>query len=287
MKKGVDVLGAAVVVAAIVSLFSLSSLIGMAHPNPSHPETIKSLTMADVTHYYQTVFRPDLATIVVTGKVTPERAAAVIQKYLNFWFSSSLDLFGAEVSTNAASYFAAGIKGRPDEGRYDDHRCLESTLAVEMPGGVEQVPLRNAMNEVMRLSYARDCDVGVRRWNKFIEEAGYGFRLALPSPRFNRSLGVWSGIPVDPAGKAIGKPAKLQDAIAPYQLKDSRLKPVKQQYGNLFTMYAVPNGVAPEFECDEQRALKDFEDARLTGIKKKYNGYYAAVLRLQQPRQHR
>ena len=43
MKKGVDVLGAAVVVAAIVSLFSLSSLIGMAHPNPSHPETIKSL----------------------------------------------------------------------------------------------------------------------------------------------------------------------------------------------------------------------------------------------------
>ncbi len=83
--------------------------------------------------------------------------------------------------------------------------------------------------------------------------------------------------------KAVGKPAKLQDAIAPYQLNDSRLKPVKQQYGNLFTMYAVPNGVAPEFECDEQRALKDFEDARLTGIKKKYNSYYASVLRLQQP----
>jgi benzoyl-CoA 2,3-dioxygenase component B len=129
-----------------------------------------------------------------------------IQRYLNFWFSSSLDLFGAEVSTNAASYFATGIKGRPDEGRYDDHVCIEGTLPIEMPGGVEQVPLRNAMNEVMRLSYARDCDVGVRRWNKFIEEAGFDFRLALPSPRFNRSLGAWSGIPVDPAGKAIGKP---------------------------------------------------------------------------------
>jgi len=120
-----------------------------------------------------------------------------IQRYLNFWFSSSLDLFGAEVSTNAASYFVAGIKGRPDEGRYDDHRCLETALAVEMPGGVEQVPLRNAMN---------DCAVGVRRWHKFIEEAGYDFRLALPSPRFNRSLGAWSGVPVDPAGKAIGRP---------------------------------------------------------------------------------
>ena len=94
-----------------------------------------------------------------------------IQRYLNFWFSSSLDLFGAEVSTNAASYFVAGIKGRPDEGRYDDHRCLETALAVEMPGGVEQVPLRNAMNEVMRLSYARDCDVGVRRCSAVVPMA--------------------------------------------------------------------------------------------------------------------
>jgi hypothetical protein len=83
--------------------------------------------------------------------------------------------------------------------------------------------------------------------------------------------------------KAIGKPANLQDAVAPYPLNDSRLKPVKQQYGNLFSMYAVPNGVAPEFECDDQRALKDFEAARLTGIKKKYNRYYAAVFRLEQP----
>ena len=37
---------------------------------------------------------------------------ATIQRYLNFWFSSSLDLFGAEVSSNAASFFAAGLKGR-------------------------------------------------------------------------------------------------------------------------------------------------------------------------------
>jgi zinc protease len=49
------------------------------------PETIKNLTMADVIRYYRTVFRPDLTTIVVTGKVTPERAAAVIQKYFGAW----------------------------------------------------------------------------------------------------------------------------------------------------------------------------------------------------------
>jgi len=83
--------------------------------------------------------------------------------------------------------------------------------------------------------------------------------------------------------KALGKAAKLQDAVTASQLNDPRLKMVKQQYANLFTIYAVPNGVAPEFECDEQRALKDFEAARLTGVKKKYSGYYASVVLLKQP----
>ena len=44
-----------------------------------------------------------------------------LQRYVNFWFSSSVDLFGAEISSNAASYFATGIKGRPDEARFPDH----------------------------------------------------------------------------------------------------------------------------------------------------------------------
>ena len=53
------------------------------------------------------------------------RAGAIdlptMQRYMNFWFSSSLDLFGAEISSNAANYFATGIKGRPDEARFADH----------------------------------------------------------------------------------------------------------------------------------------------------------------------
>ncbi|HEX4321362.1 MAG TPA: hypothetical protein VHZ52_10695, partial [Acidobacteriaceae bacterium] len=51
-KKGVGVVGAAVVVAAIVSLFSLSSLISMAHPNPPHPhhETIQTIRSLRASH---------------------------------------------------------------------------------------------------------------------------------------------------------------------------------------------------------------------------------------------
>jgi benzoyl-CoA 2,3-epoxidase subunit B len=132
-----------------------------------------------------------------------------LQRYVNFWFSSSLDLFGAEISSNAAIYFATGIKGRPDEARFADHLALGETLGVQIPdrnGGVgrEQVPLRNAMNEVTRAAYIADCEIGVRRWNRLIAEAGQEFRLQLPSPRFHRAVGAWAGTATDPDGNPVG-----------------------------------------------------------------------------------
>jgi benzoyl-CoA 2,3-dioxygenase component B len=135
-----------------------------------------------------------------------------IQRYLNFWFSSSLDLFGAESSSNAALYFAAGVKGRPDETKFDDHLCRDGVLTIAQPdgkGGIseEEVPLRNAMNEIVRNAYARECEIGVRRWNGFIVAAGVKSELVLPSPRFRRSLGVWAGQAVDPAGTPISADA--------------------------------------------------------------------------------
>ncbi len=80
--------------------------------------------------------------------------------------------------------------------------------------------------------------------------------------------------------RLLGKPANLQAVVSPSVVDDSRLKLVKQQYGNVFSVYAVPDGVAPEFECDDQQALKDFESARISGKKKKYSQSYASVLRL-------
>src|SRR5438094_5770057 len=112
-----------------------------------------------------------------------------MQKYLNFWFSSSLDLFGGDSSSNAASYFANGLKGRPDEIKYEDHVELESSFTLELPdgkGGVreERIPMRNAVNEVVREAYVRDCEKGMARWNRHLEEAGYPHRMTLPSTRF-------------------------------------------------------------------------------------------------------
>jgi len=131
-----------------------------------------------------------------------------VQRYLNFWFSSSLDLFGSETSSNAASYFANGLKGRPDETQYEDHIAIEQSYLLELPDGLggtksEQIPMRNAMNEVTRSSYVRDCEIGLKRWNRVIEKAGHSFRLTLPSTRFRRSIGNWAGVPTTPEGVPI------------------------------------------------------------------------------------
>src|SRR5256712_5592985 len=124
----------------------------------------------------------------------------LLQKYLNFWCSSSLDLFGSEISSNSAANFASGLKGRPDEGQYEDHVLREQTLNLVTPQGASDVPMLNALNEVMRESYLKDCEIGLKRWNRMIERAARDFRLSLPSSRFRRSIGAWAGQPVDPQG---------------------------------------------------------------------------------------
>jgi benzoyl-CoA 2,3-dioxygenase component B len=116
----------------------------------------------------------------------------LIQRYINFWYSSALDLFGAEISSNAANYFANGIKGRPDEETYSDHHASESVELLETPDGQQEVPARNVMNYVTRQAYIRDCQVGLTRWNRAIAKAGFAFELNLPSERFNRKVGLWA-----------------------------------------------------------------------------------------------
>lgn len=133
----------------------------------------------------------------------------LIQRYINFWYSSALDLFGAEISSNAATYWANGLKGRPDETTYEDHDCIESFEQVETPDGVDRVATRNAMNLITRNAYVRDCGIGLTRWNRSIAKAGFNFELKLPSERFNRHVGVWAGLNFDQNGKSCSQEAVL------------------------------------------------------------------------------
>src|SRR5437762_9799492 len=85
------------------------------------------------------------------------RAAGVIdlptlQRFLNFHYSVSLDLFGQELSTNGATYFTTGLKGRYHETRIaDDHRLTNATWPVSVPQASaivrEEQPALLAINE--------------------------------------------------------------------------------------------------------------------------------------------
>jgi benzoyl-CoA 2,3-dioxygenase component B len=132
-----------------------------------------------------------------------------MQRYLNLWFTLSLDLFGGEVSSNAASYFASGLKGRAKEASYEDHIALTGSYPIDQvkEGRLvrEDVPLRNAMNEVLRDEYVEDCQRGVDKWNRTIAAHGIPFELKLPSRRFHRHVGLYAGLYFDPSGKLMTK----------------------------------------------------------------------------------
>ena len=71
-----------------------------------------------------------------TSSSTAASRSTVIQKYLNFQFSVSMDLFGSEQSTNAGNYYSSGLKGRWQETRRkDDHVLLEDTRDDERRRG--------------------------------------------------------------------------------------------------------------------------------------------------------
>ncbi len=131
-----------------------------------------------------------------------------VQKKLNLHFTLSLDLFGSEISTNAANAFAAGIKGRYMENRLDDdHQLKDATYPVKTvkDGRIvtEDAPALTAINMRLRDDYIRDAAGGVARWNKIIEKAGFDFRLRLPHEAFHRQIGIFATIKADPEGNII------------------------------------------------------------------------------------
>ena len=60
--------------------------------------------------------------------------------------------------------------------------------------------MRNAMNEVLRDWYVGDCQAGIDRWNKILEQYGMSDRLYLPDKKFSRGIGIFTGFHFDPQG---------------------------------------------------------------------------------------
>ncbi len=134
-----------------------------------------------------------------------------LQRYINFHFAVSLDLFGSERSTNAANYFAAGLKGRFDEASFDDDHVLLDREAeyqfVDNDGRfkTERLPARALVNQELRTDYVEDCQKGLRRWNRILNEHGVDLQFKLPHIGFNRAVGTYAAHRLTPGGSVISE----------------------------------------------------------------------------------
>jgi benzoyl-CoA 2,3-epoxidase subunit B len=145
-----------------------------------------------------------------------------IQRKLHLHYSLSLDLFGSEVSTNAANAFNNGIKGRFREIHIaDDHQLTSSTYPVLklVNGEIKLVdePALTALNMRLRDDYTSDCENGIARWNKIIESYGIAYRLKLPHVAFHRQIGEFRDARATPDGLLIsdGEWQKARDRYLP------------------------------------------------------------------------
>lgn len=131
-----------------------------------------------------------------------------IQKKANLHYSLSLDLFGSEISTNAANAFNSGIKGRYREAKIeDDHKLDRDTYPVlRLIDGkvvISDEPALSAINMRLRDDYVKDATGGVNRWNNILKKAGVEFEITLPHVAFYRHQGEFSAIHADPDGNLL------------------------------------------------------------------------------------
>jgi benzoyl-CoA 2,3-dioxygenase component B len=178
----------------------------------------------------------------------------IIQKYLNFHYSVSLDLFGGETSTNVANYYTAGLKGRwLEDRRTDDHKLTEHSIRVDALAAGEitstEVSALIGLNTDLRREYIADCESGVKRWNRILAEAGLAHRLRLPHVAFNRKVGAFAGIEATPDGELLSAAdwQAGQHRYLPSELDKTYVRSLMQpvyQRGRIASWIAPPrNGI--------------------------------------------
>ncbi len=133
-----------------------------------------------------------------------------MQRFVNFHYSVTLDLFGSEISSNAASFYTGGLKGRYGEsGIGGDHSLASDFYAVqEVADGQivsRQAPALTALNARLRDDYTREIQAGVDRWNRIPERFGIPSRISLPHVGFHRKIGNFAGHYVNPQGRLVCK----------------------------------------------------------------------------------
>jgi benzoyl-CoA 2,3-dioxygenase component B len=190
-----------------------------------------------------------------------------LQRYLNFHYSVTIDLFGADVSSNAATFYSSGLKGRYEETKYSDDDLLRGAVypVLQIIDGriaAGEAPALNALNEKLRDDYIKDTVAGVGRWNRVIQRAGIPFELTVPHKAFNRRIGPLAALKIAPDGRVISE-AEWATQQREWLATDEDRAFVASLMGRVATPGACANWISPPTHAiNKQRA--DFEFVRFS-----------------------
>ncbi|MED5486699.1 MAG: Phenylacetic acid catabolic protein [Candidatus Thermoplasmatota archaeon] len=131
-----------------------------------------------------------------------------LQKYINKWVSTGLDLFGTDESTSAQWAYVYGVKGRYDEREADTEAD------------------RDHLNEESRMHYFNEIKDEMVRISKPRKEGEP--ELFIPSDKFNRGLGNYHGEKWTVHGEPFeGSDEEWQeylDAVLPTEADEKKLR---------------------------------------------------------------
>ena len=172
-----------------------------------------------------------------------------IQRYLNFHSSVTVDLFGSDLSSNAATFYTTGIKGRyREEFIADDHALTGAVypiLEVGSEGLVKrEAPALNALNERLRDDFVQDSVAGVDGWNTGLQKRGVDFRFTVPHKAFNRQIGLLAGVKISPDGRLVS-PSAWDASVAEWLPTASDREFVQSLMGRVVEPGRFANWISP------------------------------------------
>jgi len=172
-----------------------------------------------------------------------------LQKFVNFHYSITLDLYGAEISSNAANFYTGGLKGRYEETRIeDDHSLAGSVYPIEeIENGQivkREAPALTSLNARLRDNYTKEIQAAVDRWNRIPEKFGLPVRITLPHVGFHRKIGAFAGHSVSPDGRVLS-PDEWERHCAAWLPSDDDHAYVGSLMGQVIEPGKFANWIAP------------------------------------------
>ena len=150
------------------------------------PATIEALTADDLKAFYRSHYRPDNATLLVVGDLTPATALPMLEKAFGGWKSEGMAALVAEVPN-------APQLGKRQVYLVDKPEAAQSQIRIGWVGVARSTPdyaVLEVLNTVLGGSFTSRLNQNLREKNGYAYGANSGFDMRLSAGPFLAAAGV-------------------------------------------------------------------------------------------------